>query len=565
MFNKFKKQITLIFSLTLIAICIGGLNKSIEVTASAGQNVSGWAWGESEMPDGTAGGAGWISFNCTSAPYGCGIDYGVNIDLATGIMTGSAWSENYGWIKFDAGCPAGASGVCGAKLDLATNKLMGWAKVLSGDDVDDGFDGWISLNSLNDHNFVTGLVQTSPFVYGITFAPFTGVLSGYAWGSDVTGWIQFTDVNVDIDALGGDLNFVPTVSVLGSITGLPNTITVPGGSVVLNWNSTSGTVYDHCTPTSMPVNASWNSTIINATASNLPPLAPAFKYKAGITLPVLPGSNVFTLQCFPVDGGAPVTREAVVMVVPGALPPLNLYIAGTTNTTGSVYSPYKIDLSWKSDAPNFNTAIACHGTRTNAGGVVLSEWDLDAEAVPTVPGTYYTEYGMDVPTDPTYFKITCTSLTGFPVDSNLVTINRLLVDEGDGPTVSFSGSCTQSTSGLDPYVSWSSSDAISCDATAGANFETGGDTSGVDSVATLVPSVDPYSYSIQCENDGGDDTKTANVYYLPVGESCSPIGCDPAVDPLCIPCVVGVDPWCAEGNSNVRPVFNEQRHEDVNP
>lgn len=611
MFNKLKKQITLIFSLTLIAICIGGLNKPSEVTASAGQNVSGWAWGEAyvdwsiyagDLDDGgvgadvglkeniylknlsnilakqvlafyddvpgvddgddKAGGMGWLSFNCSTAPYGCAVDYGVNIDMTTGLMTGNAWSENYGWVKFDAGCPAGTTGQCSAKLDLATNELIGFAKVLSGDDVvTDGFDGWISLNDSNDHNFAITGINTSPFAYGISYAPATGVLSGYAWGSVVTGWIQFTDVHVNAIVDTGSLKFVPTTTVPVSITGLPNTITVPAGPIVLNWNSPDGTVYNNCIPTSSPTNPTWNSTIINATAANLPPMAPAFKYKEAIPLVVGTGANMFTIQCFPADGGAPTSATAIVNVDADMLPPLDLYIAGTTNTIGSVFSPYEVDLSWKSDSPNFNPAVSCTGSQTDATGVVIAGWDADAEAVPTVAGTYYTEYGMNVPNDPTYFKITCTATNGTLVSSNLVIINKTEVGE---PSVTFTGSCTESVTGLDPYVSWSSSDAVSCDPLSGVNFDTGGDTSGYDSVATLTPSTSSYTYEIKCENDTGSDIEIAEVWYLPPGKSCTPTGCDPDLDPTCTPCDPAVDPWCT-ASGGVRPIFNEQRQEDINP
>jgi hypothetical protein len=57
-------------------------------------NLSGYAWGEN---------VGWISFSCMDASESCATtdDYGVSIDLATGLWTGAAWGENIGWIIFD--------------------------------------------------------------------------------------------------------------------------------------------------------------------------------------------------------------------------------------------------------------------------------------------------------------------------------------------------------------------------------------------------------------------------------------------------------------------------------
>jgi hypothetical protein len=45
----------------------------------------------------------------------------------------------------------------------------------------DGWDGWISLNGDN---------------YGVSFSSVTQRFSGYAWGSDVVGWINFIDVSL---------------------------------------------------------------------------------------------------------------------------------------------------------------------------------------------------------------------------------------------------------------------------------------------------------------------------------------------------------------------------------
>ncbi|MBC8413088.1 PD40 domain-containing protein, partial [bacterium] len=56
-----------------------------------GGELSGYAWGEN---------TGWISFACENTFTCAAIDYGVNIDMVTGLFSGYAWAENIGWINF---------------------------------------------------------------------------------------------------------------------------------------------------------------------------------------------------------------------------------------------------------------------------------------------------------------------------------------------------------------------------------------------------------------------------------------------------------------------------------
>jgi len=55
-------------------------------------NLSGYAWGQN---------VGWINFSCHTNATCTTVNYGVSIDLATGVMSGYAWGENTGWIKFN--------------------------------------------------------------------------------------------------------------------------------------------------------------------------------------------------------------------------------------------------------------------------------------------------------------------------------------------------------------------------------------------------------------------------------------------------------------------------------
>jgi len=162
--------------------------------AAAADNMGGFAWSEN---------IGWISFNSTncdvngngtyegaaeSAPASCPtsgavIPYGVNLDIGgTNNLSGYAWSENIGWISFQAadvaGCPAG---VCQPRL-IGTD-FYGWARALS---FGGGWDGWISLNCAN--SVVCGASNYKISLNGVDF-------EGWAWGGDVVGWISFNCIN----------------------------------------------------------------------------------------------------------------------------------------------------------------------------------------------------------------------------------------------------------------------------------------------------------------------------------------------------------------------------------
>ena len=57
--------------------------------------------------------------------------------------------------------------------------------------VNSGWDGWIHLSGAN-HVTVTGLTGTNLSSQGVSYNPIAGLFSGYAWGSQIMGWLQFT-------------------------------------------------------------------------------------------------------------------------------------------------------------------------------------------------------------------------------------------------------------------------------------------------------------------------------------------------------------------------------------
>ncbi len=179
-----KNPILILFSAIILSLFL--FNQ--EVRSGPGDNVSGWAWSEN---------IGWISFNCYNDYNGdgekenhcVGSNYGIDID-GDGLFSGYAWSENIGWISFadfdgdgdiDSddknifGSPCAPN--CKALFNSETREVSGWARVLA---YHGSWDGWIRF----DHAQIDEVSIDS-----------SGDFHGWAWGSDVVGWINFNGVN----------------------------------------------------------------------------------------------------------------------------------------------------------------------------------------------------------------------------------------------------------------------------------------------------------------------------------------------------------------------------------
>lgn len=147
-----------IILLAILAALLLGINavsdKSNEFAFADTSILSGYAWSDN---------IGWVSLS--------GSDYGLSMDTNS-KLSGYAWSDNIGWITANeselSGCP---SSPCRAKFNGSA--LNGWLRALS---YGGGWDGWISLSGSG---------------YGVTQSE-SGALSGYAWGSDVVGWLDFS-------------------------------------------------------------------------------------------------------------------------------------------------------------------------------------------------------------------------------------------------------------------------------------------------------------------------------------------------------------------------------------
>lgn len=128
--------------------------------------LTGYAWSDT---------IGWISLNCSNTSS-CGTsNYAVSV-ATNGDLTGYAWSDNIGWIQFgnlSIGAMPSGSGTTATNANFSNGAMSGWIRALSADSL--GWDGWISLKGSG-----YGVITTN------------GVFGGYAWGSDVVGWIDFS-------------------------------------------------------------------------------------------------------------------------------------------------------------------------------------------------------------------------------------------------------------------------------------------------------------------------------------------------------------------------------------
>lgn len=159
--------------------------------APAGVNITGYVWSAN---------IGWIKLQ--------GDSYGVQMNFAdtdsdpyldTGVVDATnkyAWSSNVGWIDFapTTGYPSAPNH--GVQME-ASGLLTGWARVcsvfasgcsgaLANNSFRGGWDGWIKMSGSS----------YGPVRSGCNYA-------GYAWGSDVVGWVKFdgasTGYGFDID------------------------------------------------------------------------------------------------------------------------------------------------------------------------------------------------------------------------------------------------------------------------------------------------------------------------------------------------------------------------------
>ncbi|MFH1129202.1 MAG: hypothetical protein V1686_00485 [Patescibacteria group bacterium] len=157
---------TIILSAIYVLVVLSG---AIIVNGSATDKISGWAWSDN---------IGWISLNCTNTDCS-NSNYGVTVNLSTGNFSGYAWSDTIGWINFAPTIQSPADSV--ANYNSSTGRVTGWIRAVS---YGGGWDGWIKLGDSSGEWKTTNNTQ-------VKINSSTKELEGWAWGSDVVGWISF--------------------------------------------------------------------------------------------------------------------------------------------------------------------------------------------------------------------------------------------------------------------------------------------------------------------------------------------------------------------------------------
>lgn len=151
--------------LATVLVFLGSLTWLKAEAQSGSLAVRGYAWSDN---------IGWIHFDH-------GKSNPVMFNPADGALSGYAWSDNIGWISLersDTGNPPNDSGSGAIARVDQTGKVLGWARAISAVSRTDGWDGWIRFD--HGKNEEVSVDATS------------GRADGYAWGSDVVGWIDMS-------------------------------------------------------------------------------------------------------------------------------------------------------------------------------------------------------------------------------------------------------------------------------------------------------------------------------------------------------------------------------------
>ncbi len=211
----------------LLALFVG---KSSVAFAATTENITGFAWSST---------IGWIQFDT-------GVASPVTVTTATGNWGGYAWSSNIGWVSFNAADTA----YCGAQanVNISTGAVTGWGRALSAAGHEaEGWNGCLELSGTN---------HASPDASGnggVTMDTATGAFTGYAWGGEVVGWVQFNTGGAGGVACSNACRpSVPITTVSCSPSGVtavtapavvPFTATVTGGSGVFEYSWDNGSTW----------------------------------------------------------------------------------------------------------------------------------------------------------------------------------------------------------------------------------------------------------------------------------------------------------------------------------
>lgn len=154
-FTLFAAVVGLLFALAVFTL-------PHDASSQSSVAITGYLWSDT---------IGWIDLNCANSDSCSSSNFGLSA-ASDGTISGYAWSDNVGWISANSsdvsGCPTTP---CTPQIDGAS--VVGWLKARAAGG--DGWDGWIKLSGSG---------------YGVTLSQ--GNFGGYAWGSDVIGWVDWS-------------------------------------------------------------------------------------------------------------------------------------------------------------------------------------------------------------------------------------------------------------------------------------------------------------------------------------------------------------------------------------
>ena len=159
-----------------------------------------------------------IYFNGQNGGNTANIPFAVTYDDATGKLSGFGWSEDYGWLDFRAG---------DATINITTGALTGKAKLLSFQNPGDAespewADGWVSFSGSNGGDDSWPNISYK-VIFDIIGTGNADAVYHWAWGGNVVGWVDFSNVKVGEKVPSIDLNASPNL--IG-----------PGDSSLLSWS-----------------------------------------------------------------------------------------------------------------------------------------------------------------------------------------------------------------------------------------------------------------------------------------------------------------------------------------
>ena len=419
-----------------------------EVQAATNEALSGFAWSDT---------IGWISFSCTDVGSCSVSNYAVTVDGVSGNLSGYAWSDTIGWISFQSsdvtGCPQSP---CPPKIEN-DGTARGWARALS---QGSGWDGWISLSGVSQSG-------TS--------------LSGFSWGSDVVGWVDWNLVrrasedDLLPDLTAGATLTTPTSGVAGQNLPFSASVSNIGESTATNFPNIFQIANDDVSATIALIDA---GTISSLGVGASQDISGAYTFSSAGTYTVRACANFNTSW----GGSTPESNSTnncggwTTLTISGAVPVVTFWA-----------DPAEID---QSQTTRLKWTSASATSCTSAGG-----FDTGGATSNTVG----VQVGPLFETTP--YAITCTGAGGSTNANTVVIVEQ--------PQADISASPLRVPKNSPSTVTWSASGVKSC-VVAGPGLSSSAKT-GSETVSIVSQSV----FSITCQTNGNPVTDSVIVNVNP--------------------------------------------------